>query len=131
MQNRPISTFEGQARLSQRAERKPLPHERRAAVRYGVRLRVELSWIDGGGSPRKSEGFTKNLSPKGAYVIAMECPPHDAKIQINFQLPPDASGSKHLWLEAQGSILRIESASEASEKRGFAVQLWRARTQAR
>lgn len=131
VQNRAISSVEIPAGTLPSAESKALPFEQRAAIRYEVKLRVEFRWTDGRGNSRKSEGLTENLSPKGAYVSAVECPSPNTKVQINFELSPSASESGSLWLEAQGSILRIEAASRASENRGFAVQLWRTRAQAR
>jgi hypothetical protein len=129
--NRAISSFEPQARASSPLESKAPLFEQRAAIRYRVNLRVEFGWADSCGNPRKSEGLTKNLSPRGAYVMAVGCPPPGTKVQIKFELSPCGSGSGPLWLEAQGSILRTELASGVPENRGFAVQLWRARAQTR
>ena len=111
----------------QRAGSNALLIERRAAIRYVVSLNVALRWTDPQGLPRKAEGRTRDVSPKGAYVLASDGPPRHAKVQIEFELSPEARGPQALRLEGQGSVLRVEPANSQTEHSGFAVQLRRTR----
>jgi hypothetical protein len=111
----------------QRADSNNLLIERRNAIRYVVGLKVAFRWTDPQGLPRQAEGRTRDVSPKGAYVLAPSCPPRDARVQIEFELSPEARGSQALRLEGQGSVLRAEPADSRTEHQGFAVQLRRTR----
>lgn len=111
----------------QRADSSALPIEHRTAIRYAVSLNVAFRWTDPHGLPRQAEGRTRNVSPKGTYVLAADCPPRHAKVQIEFELSPEARGPQALRLEGQGSVLRVEPANGRAEHSGFAVQLRRTR----
>jgi len=109
-----------------RADSNNLLIERRNAIRYVVGLKVAFRWTDPQGLPRQAEGQTRDVSPKGTYVLAASCPPRAAKVQIEFELSPEAHGPQAL-LEGQGSVLRAEPANSRAENQGFAVQLRRTR----
>ena len=126
MQKHVISTFEFD-RAHQRADPNALLIERRNAIRYVVGLKVAFRWTDPQGLPRQAEGRTRDVSPKGTYVLAASCPPRQAKVQIEFELSPEARGPQALRLEGQGSVLRVEPANGRAEHSGFAVQLRRTR----
>ena len=101
--------------------------ERRNAIRYLVGLKVAFRWTDVHGLQKQADGRTRDVSPKGAYVLAANGPPRGAKIQIEFELSPEPRGPHALRLEAQGSVLRVEPANGRAEHSGFAVQLRRTR----
>ena len=110
-----------------RADSNALLTERRNAVRYQVSLNVTFRWSDIHGLHKQADGQTRDVSPKGAYVLATSCPPRGAKVQIEFELSPDAHGSQALRLEGEGSVLRVEPANTRAQGQGFAVQLRRTR----
>jgi hypothetical protein len=114
-----------------RADSSTLLTERRNAIRYVVSLKVAFRWTDFHGLRKQADGQTRDVSPKGAFVLATNCPPHRAKVQIEFELSPKANGSQGLRLEAEGSVLRAEHADGRAEDQGFAIQLRRTRVLAR
>jgi hypothetical protein len=126
MQKHAISAFEFD-RAQQRIDSGTLLIEQRNAIRYVVGLKVAFRWTDPQGLSRQAEGGTRDVSPKGTYIWAASCPPRGAKVQIEFELSPEARGSQALRLEGQGSVLRAEPADSRAEHQGFAVQLRRTR----
>jgi hypothetical protein len=126
MQKHAISALEFD-RVRQRIDSNNLLIERRNAIRYVVGLKVAFRWTDPQGLPRQAEGRTRDVSPKGTYIWAADCPPRDAKVQTEFELSPEARGPQALRLEGQGSVVRAEPVNNRSEGRGFAVQLRRTR----
>jgi PilZ domain len=126
VQSRIISISEGRGGTSLRAETKLLI-ERRDAVRYVVGLGVEFRWADRGGKSKEGKGYTRDVSPKGAYISSAEGPPVGAKLQIAFELSNDVPGLQPLGLDAEGTVLRVEPTSGKPGNRGFAVQMRRTR----
>jgi hypothetical protein len=101
--------------------------EQRTAIRYAVRLHVAFRWTDGRGLRRQAEGQTRDLSPKGAYVLAANCPPCGAKVQIEIELSTAEQELRTLRLGAECSVLRVESSRTQEQGQGFAIQIRRAR----
>jgi hypothetical protein len=77
-------------------------------------------WLDSGVAKR-SEGRTRDISEKGAFVLASTCPPQG--IQIGFKVFLPALSGFELWtkVEADGHVLRVERAQGHEESEGFAV----------
>lgn len=97
--------------------------ERRSAIRYLVTLKVEFRWTDSHGVPRLGQGVTRDISPRGTYVLASNCPPRDTKVQIEFELSPEAHELPALQIGAEGSVLRAKPTTSRAGRQGFAVQL--------
>lgn len=93
----------------------------RRAVRYTLETQVVFSWSDIGGFPRESRGRTRDISPKGAYIIAACCPPLGALLVMSFYLPTLAGEPKGVQVQAQSRVLRIDSGS-AGRSAGFSVE---------
>ena len=78
--------------------------QRRAAVRYRLRLPVIFHWNDG--REHTEGGFTNDVALDGALIFSSKCPPIGADIRIEVVLPsPDQSGEE-LRIECTGKVVR-------------------------
>jgi hypothetical protein len=92
----------------------------RRAVRYALETEVVFGWSDNDGLSRESRGFTRDISPRGAYVIATHCPPLGASVAMSFYLPILTGGSQTVQVQAQSRVLRVDSRG-AGGCSGFSV----------
>lgn len=90
----------------------------RSIVRYSLNARAAFHWKEHGVS-RRASGQTRDISHKGAYIVAPECPEQGAIVSLNIHLPALAGENCHLHLETVGRVLRVETKS--NQKKGFAV----------
>jgi len=93
----------------------------RAAVRYKLHAGVVFHWLDTGGLSRESRGFTRDVSPKGAFVFASDCPPRGTLVEMIIDLPALTGEPRTLCIKADGCILRVDSAGVTGRSSGFAV----------
>lgn len=93
----------------------------RAAVRYALEARVVFSWTDEQGALQKGIGWTRDISPKGVYVVASGCPPRSAAVALSVQLQASDQQSRALSLETQGRVLRVDHRREGGGS-GFSVE---------
>lgn len=98
----------------------------RRAVRYALRTEVVFSWSDDGKPPRECRGFTRDISPRGAYVVAASCPPPGASVAMSFFLPTFREHSEAIQVHAQSRVLRIDLRG-AERCAGFSVENERTR----
>lgn len=95
--------------------------EMRATVRYSLRAKVVFTWCDSQGTAREEQGYTRNISQRGAYVIAARSPGKGDRVMLSFFLPALAGESRELRIDAAGKVLRVETATEREAPMGFAV----------
>jgi hypothetical protein len=93
----------------------------RRALRYTLETQVAFSWSDVSGLPRESRGCTRDISPKGAYIIAASCPPLGALLTMSFYLPTLTGESRGVQVQAQSRVLRIDLGG-AGRSAGFSVE---------
>ena len=93
----------------------------RRALRYTLETQVVFSWSEAGGVPRESRGCTRDISPKGAYIIAACCPPVGALLTMSFHLPTLAGQSQDVQVQARSRVLRIDSIGQG-RCAGFSVE---------
>jgi len=93
----------------------------RGAVRYALEARVVFSWTDEKGVSQNGIGWTRDISPKGVYVVAIGCPPRSAAVALSVQLPVSDQQSRALSLETQGRVLRVDHRREGGGS-GFSVK---------
>jgi PilZ domain-containing protein len=118
-----MATSENQSAQMRVEARKPCSPsypsgDSRSIVRYSLNARATFHWKDHGVS-RRASGETRDISHKGAYIAAPECPAQGAIVSLNIYLPALAGENCHLHLEAVGRVLRVETKS--NHKKGFAV----------
>jgi len=93
----------------------------RAAVRYALEARVVFSWTDEQGVSQKGVGWTRDISPKGVYVVSSGCPPRSTAVALSVQLPVSDQQSRALSLETQGRVLRVDQRRDGRGS-GFSVK---------
>ena len=83
--------------------------QRRAAVRYKLRLPVIFHWNDG--TQHTEGGFTNDVALDGALIFSTKCPPVGSDIRIEVLVPsPDQSGEE-LRIECIGKVTRVAEQS--------------------
>jgi hypothetical protein len=91
--------------------------QRRAAVRYRLRLPVIFHWNDG--SDHTEGGFTTDVALDGAFILTSRCPTMGSEVRIEVLLPsPDESGGE-MRIECVGKVTRVVSEAAC---RGFGVR---------
>ena len=79
--------------------------QRRATVRYKLRLPVIFHWNDG--TQHTEGGFTSDVALDGALIFSTKCPPVGSDIRIEVLVPsPDQSGDE-LRIECIGKVTRV------------------------
>lgn len=96
------------------------PQHTRKAIRFPLDARTAFWWVDSGVTKR-SEGRTRDISEKGAFVLASICPPQGIQVGFNFFLPPLYGFEHRTRVEANGHVLRVEQAHGCEECEGFAI----------
>lgn len=81
--------------------------QRRAAVRYKLRLPVIFHWNNG--RDHTEGGFTADVALDGAFILSTKCPPIGSDVRIEVLLPsPDESGGE-MRIECEGKVTRVVS----------------------
>jgi hypothetical protein len=81
---------------------------------------VVFRWEDG--QVKHAGGFSRDLSPAGAYVSCdeqVDCPECGATVEMELLLPPIDAKAQGLRLKAEAEVVRANSAGEPL---GFAVR---------
>jgi hypothetical protein len=94
----------------------------RKTLRYEVRAHAVFRWVDRQGVSQECEGFTRDVSPKGAYIFASECPPRGTPMEMTIALPSAGKGTGNLHIRADCCVLRTEKVRAAQGTVGFSVQ---------
>lgn len=96
-------------------------HEnRRCAIRYAIRADVVVNWVAKNGMAQQSRGYTRDVSPGGAYIFAREFPAAGHAVQITILLPTFGGESREPRVTVNGHVLRIDKPPLAGES-GFSV----------
>jgi hypothetical protein len=79
--------------------------ERRATVRYKLRLPAIFHWNDG--TEHTEAGFTNDVALDGAMILSSKCPPVGTSIRIEVLLPSPAESGAELRIECIGNVVRV------------------------
>ena len=91
---------------------------RRAQVRYALKLPVIFHWKGNDGVDHTEGGFTCDVALNGALIFSSRCPPLAADIRIEVLISaPDTSGAE-LRVECIGQVTRVEEQSGCFGVRG-------------
>ncbi len=63
--------------------------DRRRHVRYQIELPVRIAWQEAGGDKKQVQGFTRNISRSGIYLVAPARLPADKSLELDLILPDD------------------------------------------
>jgi len=97
-------------------------NEHRSTVRYSLHAPVSFSWIDERGARLEAYGCTRDLGPKGTYVIASQCPPRGASVSMNIFLPVRSGTCSVQRVGVEGQVLKVDTADGRGRCSGFAVR---------
>jgi hypothetical protein len=87
--------------------------QRRATVRYKLRLPVIFHWNDG--VEHTSGGFTGDVALDGALILSSECPPVGSDVRVEVLLPSPEMENEELRIGCSGKVVH------ASERSGFSA----------
>ena len=90
--------------------------QRRAAVRYKLRLPVIFHWYDG--CDHTEGGFTSDVALDGAFIRSKKIPPVGAEVQIEVLIPPPYEAGDEVRIHCTGKVTRVLSQDGFS---GFGV----------
>jgi hypothetical protein len=93
----------------------------RLTVRYPLHLPVSFHWVDEQGLPREWHGCTRDIGPKGAYILASLCPAVAATIRMVLHLPVPAENGRVIEVETKGRVLRVDLEHDSGCCSGFSV----------
>ncbi len=88
--------------------------DQRQSKRYRLKTAVKFSWERQPGSTSRGEGFTRDISPSGVFVLTGDQLPLGTTVKLEVELP---SPRKH----APGASLRTRGHVVRSEQLGFAA----------
>lgn len=120
MKNWPFTTISATTGHEWAQQSRRMRIEQRTVVRYPLEIPVVFRWIEQG-LIRESEGRTRDVSVRGAFVLADDCPPCRARVEIKMSFPAGSHRERVGWVEAKGSVLRVEP-EWYSGAGGFAVE---------
>ena len=100
------------------------PQHTRKAIRFPLEALTVFWWLDSG-VVKRSEGRTRDISEKGAFVLASTCPPQGIQIGFKVFLPELSGVECRTRVEADGHVLRVERAQGHEECEGFAILMKR------
>src|SRR5437588_3058697 len=88
--------------------------ELRQNKRYRLRASVAFSWANTDGNTMRGEGYTRDISPAGVYVLTSDRLPSSTTVKLEVTLPSLNEKRNGASLRTQGRVVR-------SEKVGFAI----------
>lgn len=69
---------------------------------------VSFSWFDEKGVRHQAEGYTRDVSPYGAFVLSEELPPQGSSVRFILSLPPLRPSLPNWEMQASGHVVRVE-----------------------
>lgn len=86
----------------------------RRSNRYRLKASVRFSWENAQGSTIRGQGYTRDISPIGVFVLTNDRLPSGTAVKLEVSLPP-------LHEEHSGACLRTHGQVIRSEEIGFAA----------
>jgi hypothetical protein len=114
------ATPEGTGPDNYAAGRGLLEQDRRQQTRYGVRALVNFEWMDED-VPRRGQGITRDISPKGMFIYSEAKPPAKADVRVDVSFQDFPSTAKDLQMSARGVVIRVEPTTGPGSMEGFAI----------
>lgn len=89
----------------------------RRETHYELAAPVTFWWLSADGSIHTGEGVTREISDRGAVVIATECPPINALIQMTIALPGSWYKRRGITLHGEGTVVHVGNSEAAAAPR--------------
>jgi hypothetical protein len=98
--------------------------EQRHSKRYRLKASVTFSWEHSDGSTMRGEGYTRDISPTGVYVLTSDRLPSGAVLKLEVALPSLRGQRTGAYLRTHGQVVRSEEVGfAAAAEMGFRMQL--------
>ena len=95
----------------------------RQSKRYRVRASATFSWENPDGSTMRGEGYTRDISPSGVYVLTSDRLPAGAVVKLEVGLPSLLGQGSGACLRTSGYVVRSEEVGfAAAANTGFRMQ---------
>ena len=95
----------------------------RQSKRYRLKASVRFSWENAQGSTIRGEGYTRDISPIGVFVLTSDRLPSGAAVTLEVSLPPLREEHSGACLRTQGQVIRSEEVGFAAvANMGFQMQ---------
>ena len=95
--------------------------ERRECTRYRLGCQVRFSWKNEEQERFHGRGITRDISARGAFILAAACPPAAATVHLKILIAPDPPDAPTARLRGDAQVLRVEQDSGGQGQGGFAV----------
>jgi PilZ domain len=96
----------------------------RQSKRYRLRASVTFSWEQSDGSTMRGEGYTRDISPCGVFVLTGDRLPSGAVVKLEVVLPSLRGQHSGPCLRSNGHVVRSEEVGfAAAAEMGFRMQL--------
>jgi hypothetical protein len=82
--------------------------DQRQSKRYQLKTAVKFSWESNQGGTSLGEGFTRDISPSGVFVLTSERLPLGSTVKLEVSLPSTRKGASGASLRTRGHIVRAE-----------------------
>jgi hypothetical protein len=79
-----------------------------------------VKWIGNNGLAQQSRGYTRDISPGGAYIFAPEFPPSGHPVEVSIHLPTFGGESRGPCVSVMGYVLRADNPPRVAES-GFSL----------
>ena len=121
--HRPSGSREEPLRLGETIEPDPPSKrvEKRRETRYNLGAPVSFTWKDHKGAFHRGDGFTRDISVSGFFILTDTPPPTEAPVQTEI-IFPSLEGDSTLHLRSEGRVLRVELQSGDHARCGFAAE---------
>ena len=93
----------------------------RKYMRYQLGVPVMFFWKDARDTQHEGVGLTRDVSVRGAYIIATSPPPLKSTIKLKAFLPQGSQAVPPLRIQGRGQVVRREAARGGKPRAGFAV----------
>lgn len=97
----------------------------RRTLRYEIFAQANYKWLNKIGTFKESRGVTRDMSTRGAFIIASECPPIATNIELTINVSDPGRDCYAFCLHANGVVQRVETAGGMNRPSGFSVQIQR------
>jgi hypothetical protein len=116
------NTLQTQSAASTGSHDMNLPSEIRSQMRYPLRAPVAFSWIGRDGERHEGRGYSRDVSERGAYVLARTYPSIGASIRLEIRFLNPRGPARANQIVMEGRVVRVEFLIAGKSNWGFAVE---------
>lgn len=97
--------------------------DQRQSKRYQLKTVVKFSWENPQGGTSRGEGYTRDISPSGVFVLTSDRLPLGTTVKLEVALPSPRKETSGASLRTRGHVVRSEQLGFAAiAEMGFRMQ---------